>query len=148
MSRRDVLTAIGTTFVVPFIGCLGTANSARKDDPDFEIRFKEHQGETANAVRERIIVMNLSKTDQNLQGYTLEYSSGYEYKFTDGPTLEPRAKVAIVSRGATTSVAESDPPTYYRDADLPSLVLEDGEETVKLLDEAGIALVVATYRSE
>lgn len=45
------------------------------------------------------------------------------------------------------SVAESDPPVYYRDADLPELVLEDGEETVKLLDRERGVVSEASYDS-
>ena len=78
-------------------------------------------------------------------GYTLSYSSGYEYTFTGGLTVEHGAKVAVVSQGVGDSVAESDPPVYYRDGDLPELVLEDGNETIRLLDRDGDTIIEATY---
>lgn len=96
--------------------------------------------------RESIIVDNLGG-DLALSGYALRYSSGYEYRFS-GLTLEPGSRVAVVSQGTGgDSVAESDPPVYYRDADLPELVLEDGEETVKLLDREREVVSEASYES-
>lgn len=50
-----------------------------------------------------------------------------------------------MTQGVGDSVSDTDPPTYYRDAALIELVLEDGEETVRLRDGAGEVVVEATY---
>ena len=76
------------------------------------------------------------------------YSSGYECTLSGGLSLEPQSTVAIVSQGAGDSVAEADPPTYYRNAALPELVLDDGEETVHLLNGDDDVVIEASYTPE
>ena len=155
MKRRFVLTTVGIALISPLSGCLSTGtdpddDSARPETPTdeetaFEIGFAEQEGDTADTVRERILIRNVSEKNQYISGYTLMYSSGYEYTITAGLSLAPRSRVAIVTQGTGDSVAESDPPTYYRDANLPELVLEDGEESVRLLDEGDEVVQNATY---
>lgn len=144
MDRRTVLTASGVALVTPLSGCPSTG-AGDDDDADFEIGFAEQESDTSNATRERVLIRNVSGESRFVSGYSLSYSSGYEYTFSGGLTLEAGAKVAIVTQGVGDSVAESDPPTYYRDADLPELVLADGEETVRLLDADGEVVREATY---
>lgn len=108
------------------------------------IEFARQESGQSTMTRERIVITNRSSDSWNIGGYTLAYSSGHKYNFSD-LTLEPGADVAVVSRGVGDSVAESDPPTYYRNADLPELVLEDGSETMRLLDTDDEVVVEATY---
>lgn len=58
------------------------------------------------------------------------------------------ATLAVVSQGEGDSVADSDPPTYYQTAELPELMLEEGEETVRLLDTDNTPVATGTYRDE
>ncbi|WP_265108241.1 lamin tail domain-containing protein [Halosolutus halophilus] len=158
MKRRRVLATTGIALSAPLVGCLNTAtgveeNNTRSQSPtddksDFQIRFAEQEGDTAESVRERVLIKNSSEESQYISGYTLTYSSGYEYTFSGGLTLEPRSTVAVVSQGAGDSVAESDPPTYYRNADLPELVLEDGEETIRLLNQEDELVVEETFNAQ
>ena len=155
MNRRTVLTAAGIALVTPLSGCPSTgaggdddrtgAGTPIEEEAAYEIGFAEQEGNTSNAARERILITNVSGERRSVSGYTLTYSSGYEYTFTGGLTLESGGTVADVTQGAGDGVAESDPPTYYRDADLPELVLDDGEETVRLLDADDEVVREATY---
>lgn len=153
MDRRTVLTTAGITLTTSLLGCLSSAtdeddstpSKTTTDESGFEIGFAGQAGDTSESARERILITNVSGESQYISGYTLTYSSGYEYTFTGGLSLEPRSTVAIVSQGAGGSVAEADPPTYYRDAALPELVLEDGEETVRLLDRENEPVAQATF---
>lgn len=170
MERRLVLDSVVVALSTPFAACLGVGTSHDEEkmesetppdskgdeagtetptdgESDFEIRFEEQEGDTGNRMRERVVIKNISEQSQDIRGYSLSYSSGYEYTFSSLP-LEPRSKVAVVSQGTGDSVAESDPPTYYRDADLDELVLEDGAETVRLHDRDGERVVEATYEAE
>ncbi|WP_224338178.1 lamin tail domain-containing protein [Haloprofundus halobius] len=158
MERRTVLATVGVAFSNLLLGCLSTATDDEDDrtrsktptgnESDFEVGFAEQEGDTADSVRERIQITNISGESQYVSGYTLTYSSGYEYTLTGGLSLEAQSTVAIVSQGAGDSVALTDPPTYYRDAALPELVLEDGEETVRLLNHEDEVVIEATYTSE
>lgn len=145
MDRRALLAGAGLSFSTAVAGCLSADTN---EESIFEIRFEEQEGDSAEVLRERVIVVNTSGEDRNISGYTLSYSSGYEYTFSGVLTVEAGAKVAVVSQGAGDSVAEADPPTYYRDADFPTLVLENGEETVLLFDREDELIVEATYRTE
>lgn len=155
MGRRTFLTTAGIALTTPLLGCLSTAtddddDTTRSKTPTgeesaFEIGFAEQEGDTSESARERILITNVSGESQYISGYTLTYSSGYEYTLIGGLSLEAQSTVAIVTQGAGDSVAESDPPTYYRNADLPELVLEDGEETVRLLNGEDEVIVEATY---
>lgn len=111
----------------------------------FEIQFEPQTTDASASTRERVLVANVSEERQYVSGYTVSYSSGYEYAISGGLTLDPRATLAVVSHGEGDSVAETDPPTYYRNADLPELVLEDGEETVRLLDTDDDPVATAAY---
>lgn len=154
MHRRPLLAAAGA-LVAPLPGCLGTGIDRDDDGPRsgtptdegaaFEIGFAEQEGDSSNAGRERVLLTNVSDADRYLGGYTLTDSSGYEHSITGGLSLGPQARVAIVSQGVGDSVTDTDPPTYYRDAAHPELVLEDGEETVRLRDGADEVVVEATY---
>jgi len=167
MNRRIVLV-LTSGVLTPAAGCLtrgsdddqSSTESRTPDDSSvttntlsttgaestFEIKFEEGPADGPVVQRERVIVTNLSEDRQYVSGYTLAYSSGYEYTISGGLTLEPHATLAIVSQGEEhSSVVESDPPTYYQTATLPELVLTDGEETVRLLNHDDEPLVTATY---
>jgi hypothetical protein len=124
------------------VGCLSTANG--EDEEEYEIRFEEQKSDSSNLGSERVVIRNVSGTTKSLTAFTLDYSSGYKYTF-EQLSLETSSSVAIVSQGKGNSVVEADPPTYYRDADLPELVLEDGKETVELRDRDDEVVVTATY---
>lgn len=79
--------------------------------------------------------------------YTVAYSSSSEYTISGGLSLDP-ATLAGVSQDEGDSVADFDPHTYYRTAELPELVLEDGEETVRLLDTDDTPVATGPYRDE
>lgn len=145
MHRRTLLVGAGFSLTAAVAGCLRTVII---DESPFDLRFEEQTDDSADTVRERVIVDNISGEDQSISGYTLAYSSGYEYTFSGRLILEAGAKVAVISQGAGESVAESDLPTYYQDASLPELVLEDGNETVRLFDKEDNLLVEATYAAE
>jgi hypothetical protein len=119
--------------------------SATEAELTFEIQFEEGPADGPVVQREQVTVTNRSAEHQYVSGYTLAYSSGYEYAISGGVTLEPHATLAIVSQGEGASVAESEPPTYYQDAALPELVLTDGQETVRLLNYDDEPVVTATY---
>lgn len=142
MQRRTVLSMAGVAVVTSLVGCLSTANG--EDEEEHKIRFEEQKSDSSNLGRERVVIMNTSETTKSLTAFTLDYSSGYEYTF-EQLSLETSSSVAVVSQGEGNSVAEADPPTYYRDADLPELVLEDGKETVELHDRDNEVVVTATY---
>lgn len=166
MNRRMALGLIGGV-LTPATGCLTTGSnnnrtsteSGTPDDPSsptntpstpaaestFKIQFKDGPADGPVVQRERVTVTNLSEERQYVSGYTVAYSSGYEYTISGGLTLEPHATLAIVSQGEGASVAESEPPTYYQDAALPELVLTDDEETVRLLNHDDEPVVTATY---
>ena len=158
MERRRFLATTGVSFLIPFAGCSDATSDNNGDNmgsetpsnekPNLEIRFKEQEGDTGNPVRERIIIRNKSDHSIGIGGYTLRYSSGYEYTFSGGFSLEPYSKVAVVSQGEGDGTAESDPPTYYRDADLPELILEDGEEAVRLLNREEGLIIKEVYNSD
>lgn len=114
------------------------------DASRIEVAFEPRTDGNSAKARERVILINASDDPIDLEGCRLVYQSGPEYEFSD-LVLEPRAKVAVVSRGVGDSTALSDPPTYYRDAELDSLVLEDGEERVTLLSPSGAVVLEATY---
>ena len=133
----------GAAIVTSLVGCLSRANDEDEEE-EFKIRFEEQESESSNVGRERVVIENVSGTTKSLTAFTLDYSSGYEHTF-EQLSLETRSEVAVVSQGEGNSVAEADPPTYYRDADLPELVLEDGKETVELRDRDNEVLVTATY---
>ena len=155
MERRGFVATAGISFIIPFVGCSDATSDDDGDNmgsetpsnekPNLEILFEEQEGDTGNLVRERIIIRNESDHNIGIGGYTLRYGSGYEYTFSEEFSLEPYSKVAVVSQGKGDSTAESDPPTYYRDADLPELVLEDGEETVRLLNREEELTIEAVY---
>jgi hypothetical protein len=153
MERRTFLVAAVVFPSTAIPGCLNSATdsmepqTSTEDESAFEFEFEEQEGDTSESVRERVILENISGESQYISGYTLEYSSGFHYTFSGGLSLEHRSIVAVVSQGAGDSVAESDPPTYYRNADLPELVLEDGEETVGLLDRQGELVSEATHEA-
>jgi hypothetical protein len=115
-----------------------------EDEEEYEIRFEEQKSDSSNLGRERVVIRNVSGTTNPLTAFTLEYSSGYQYTF-EQLSLEDRSSVAVVSQGEGNSVTEADPPTYYRDADLPELVLDDGKETIELRDRDDEVVVTATY---
>ena len=158
MERRTVLTTAGIALSTSLIGCLNTAsddetdstgsNTPTGDESAFRVGFAEQESDTAESARERILITNVSGESQSVSGYTLTYSSGYEYTLSGSLSLEPQSTLAIVSQGAGDSVAEADPPTYYRNAALPELVLEDGEETVRLLNGDDEVVTEATYPPE
>ena len=135
----------GVVIATSPVGCLSTADG--EDEEEYEIRFEEQKSDSSNLGRERVVIKNVSGTTKSPTAFTLDYSSGYEYAF-EQLSLENRSSVAVVSRGEGNSVAETDPPTYYRDADLPELVLDDGKETVELRDRDDEVVVTATYESE
>lgn len=157
MKRRTALTMTGLAFSTTFVGCLSVApeDAEEQRQPEtsidtgltVEIKFTEQDGETSGTKREQILIRNTSGEAQSLSGYTLTYSSGYEYTFSGGLSLEPQSSVAIVSRGTGDYVAESDPPKYYRDANLSEFVLEDGKETVRLLNQENEVVVEASYNA-
>ena len=156
MNRRAALAAAGVALTTPLPGCLslgsgdddGQSDTPAGGEATFDLEFAEREGDSSTHVRERIVVRNVSGERQNVRGYTLAYSSGYEYVFGGRLTLEPGSTVAVVTRGGRDGVADSDPPKYYRDADLPELVLADGAETVRLLDRDDEVVVEATYAPE
>ena len=156
MERRGFLATTGVGFLIPVAGCSGTVSdgsddtesspgAASDEKPNLGVRFEERGGDTGNLVRERILIRNESDQSIEFGGYTLRYSSGHEYVFSGGLSVEPYAEVAVLSRGEGDGIAESDPPTHYRDANLPEPVLRDGEETVRLLDRNGELLVEKLY---
>lgn len=144
MNRRNYLRVIP---IVGTVGCLGTAREATEDDTEqmFEISFTSGTDEDVVVSSEHVAVRNVSNSDQQVTGYTLAYSSGHEYTVREGLLLEPGAKVAIVTQGRQNVVAESDPPTYYRGADLSGSVLADGSETVQWIDPDGNTVASATF---
>lgn len=166
MNRRTVLVLTAGA-LTPAGGCLTAGDRSDRSSPEsvtpdhpssptqtlvtteiesaFEIQFEEGPADGPVVQRERVTVTNLSEERRYVSGYTLAYSSGYEHAISGGLTLEPRATLAIVSRGEGASVAESEPPTYYRDAALPELVLTDGEETVRLMNHDDEPVMTATY---
>lgn len=158
MERRTVLATAGIALSTPLIGCVSIATDDEDDRTEsktttgdesiFKAGFAEQEGDTAESERERVLITNVSDESQYVSGYTLTYSSGYEYTLSGGLSLEPQSTVAIVSQGAGDSVAESDPPTYYRNAALPELVLEDGTETVRLLNGEDEVVIEASYTPE
>lgn len=145
--RRAFVTAgLGLVGLVSS-GCLGRTpgDSDAVAGDDIQVGFEPSTGGNSATSRERIVLENSSDSDLDLGGFVLQYESGDEYEF-DGLVLEPGAAVAVVSQGTGDAVAESDPPTYYRDAELDELVLEDGQETVELFDADGNLVLEATYR--
>lgn len=156
MERRTIFKMVGIGLSTPFAGCLSSAPTNNEEHTDesgddmagVEIEFIEEKEDASDSKSEQVLLRNNSDENQRISGYTLTYSSGYEYTFSGGLSLEPGARVAVVSQGTGDHVAESDPPKYYRDADLPELVFEDGKETVRLLNQNDEVVVEASFNAQ